>query len=299
MIYECPSCRTPQEAGQTVCPNCHAQFDGPVPADAVIPPPLIVKTAAPEADIAAETVPAEPGSAEPGSAEPNAAEPNSAEPNAGTGSPAETAPPLIEVKPPPVSVFPHPATSEPYLGTSAFPPPTYEQANTVSASPPQPLARLSRMLLIALPLVLLLVLGAVFYANSLYVGSDTLPVSLPIVRSSVPTAIPAAPVGTPTVLQGGGSSSSTSQDPRADLLAGRWVARSGEFYLFNSNGTGSHGNPVQQKPDQSFLWGLSQNRLMLYEDQNVPLRFNQGPDNSTIFLAAPSGHYVQFSRSKT
>ena len=283
MIYECPSCQAPQEAGQTVCSNCRAQFDGPVPADAVVPPPPIVKTVAPE---------------------PNAdAEAGAAETNKEAGSPAETIPPLVEVKPLPVSAPPQPATSEPYLGASPFPQPSYEpgavSTSPPSASPLPPLGRLFRMLLIAFPIVLLLVLGGVFYANSLNTESDPLPVSPPTVRSSAPTTAPAAPVGTPTILQGGGSGSSASPDPRTALLAGRWVARSGEFYVFNSSGTGSHGNPVQQKPDQSFLWGLAQNRLMLYEDQNVPLRFNQGPDNNTIFLAAPSGHYVQFSRSKT
>ena len=69
--------------------------------------------------------------------------------------------------------------------------------------------------------------------------------------------------------------------------------------MFNSDGTGSHGNPVTQQPEQTFLWGLVQNRVMLYRDKNEMLRFNAGPDDDTIFLAGETGSYIQYSRSKT
>ena len=100
------------------------------------------------------------------------------------------------------------------------------------------------------------------------------------------------------MLQGAGNTSSAAGDPRAKMLVGRWSAVSGDFYLFNSDGTGSRGNPVKQQQEQTFLWGLAQNRIMLYRDQNEQLRFNAGPDDNTIFLAAQTGHYVQYTRSK-
>ncbi len=280
MIYECPNCQTPQEAGQTICPHCHAQFDGPVPSDAIVPPIIVPPidaavlpsvAAAPEESAAAapSDAPSEPAAAEP-------------------------APTLVEVPPPPSSQ-PSP-NAQPYFTAQAYTPPSYESPEPVRS----PFGGLSRALLIAFPLVLVLVLGGVFYTNSLNTNSDTTPVTLPPARPSVSAApLPAAPVTSPTYLQGAGNTNNGSNDPRAKLLAGRWASKSGDYYVFNSDGTGSRGNPVKQQPEQAFLWGLVQNRLMLYMDKNEMLRFNAGPDDNTIFLGGQTGSYVQYSRSKT
>lgn len=37
MVYECLQCQMPQRHGAVTCPRCAARFDGPVPADAVVP----------------------------------------------------------------------------------------------------------------------------------------------------------------------------------------------------------------------------------------------------------------------
>ncbi len=162
-----------------------------------------------------------------------------------------------------------------------------------------PFGNLSRVLFIAFPIVLVLVLGGVFYTNSLNSDADTTPVPLPPVHSAPAAPLPAAPVTAPTYLQGGGNTSNTADDPRAKLLAGRWESKSGDFYVFNSDGTGSRGSLVKQQPEQAFLWGLVQNRVMLYMDKNHMLRFNAGPDDDTVFLAGDTGSYVQYSRSKS
>jgi hypothetical protein len=300
MIYECPSCRTPQEAGQTICSHCHAQFDGPVPSDAIIPatsepelPSAIEAKPITETDPTAETsvAPTEPISGEPILE----AQVQAAESEAQT---EDAAPPLVEV-PPPITPKPEPASnSQPYLTAPTYSPSAFTAPETASSSLTPP-SKLARPLLIAFPLILLLVLGSIFYANSLNTGSDTLPMPppAPVTHASVPIA--PAPITSPTVLQGAGNTNNTSDDPRAKMLAGHWVAPSGNFYVFNSDGTGSRGNPVKQQQEQTFLWGLVQNRLMLYMNQNETLRFNAGPDDNTIFLGAQTGHYIQFTRSKT
>jgi len=293
MIYECPNCQTPQEAGQTICPHCHAQFDGPVPSDAIVPPIIVPPIIVPPIIVPPIIVPPIDAAA----LSPAAAAPEEAAAAAPSDAPsepaaAEPAPTLVEVPPPPSSQ-PAPNT-QPYFTAQAYTPPSYESPEPVRS----PFGGLSRALLIAFPLVLVLVLGGVFYTNSLNTNSDTTPVTLPPARPSA-APLPAAPVTSPTYLQGAGNTNNASNDPRAKLLAGRWASKSGDYYVFNSDGTGSRGNPVKQQPEQAFLWGLVQNRLMLYMDKNEMLRFNAGPDDNTIFLGGQIGSYVQYSRSKT
>ena len=334
MIYECPNCQTPQEAGQTICPRCHAQFDGPVPDDAVVPaldaaaaegsaPEAAAEGSAPEAAAegsAPETAPttAAPPEAPPVFAAPEAppvfaapeappvfaapeAPPVFAVPEAPPVFAAPEAPPVFAAPEAPPAAAPSPLTAvsppgaQAYPDAPAYPPQSYAPRQPVTP----PFGSLSRVLLIAFPIVLVLVLGGVFWANSLNSDADTAPAPLPAVRSSALAPPPAAPVSTPTILQGAGNGSSTADDPRAKMLAGRWESKSGNFYVFHSDGTGSRGNPATQQPEQPFLWGLVQNRLMLYRDKNEQLRFNAGPDDDTIFLAGPTGPYVQYSRSKT
>jgi len=290
MIYECPNCQTPQEAGQTICPHCHAQFDGPVPSDAIVPP---AEAAAPGTVLEEAAVsPGDGASVEAASGD-GASE--AATPSAGAAAlpPAEAAAvssPLVEVPPP--------ASAPAFPPAQAYTPPADFSQEPLPAEPP--FGRLSRVLLIAFPIVLVLVLGGVFYTNSLNSDGDTTPVPLPPVHSSAPAAPPpAAPPTSPTYLQGGGNTNNPADDPRAKLLAGRWESKSGDYYVFNSDGTGSRGNPVKQQPEQAFLWGLVQNRVMLYMDKNQMLRFNAGPDDDTIFLAGEAGSYTQYSRSKT
>ena len=295
MIYECPNCQTPQEAGQTVCPHCHAQFDGPVPEDAVLPPG---ETAFPEA-----------ASPEVSASEAEPALTAEVAPAETIISAEATAPLLVEVPPPADSPTPPdappPPNSQPYLTPPSYSPPymsasyeqpAYEQPE-YALPPTQPFGGLSKVLLIAFPVVLVLVLGGVFYANSLNASGDAPPAPPPTVRASVP--LPPAPVTSPTYLQGAGNTTDASEDPHTQKMIGHWEAKSGDYYVFNIGGTGSRGNPAKQQPEQTFLWGLVQNRVMLYMDKNETLRFNPGPDNDTIFLGGQTGNYVQFSRSKT
>ena len=305
MIYECPNCRTPQDAGQTVCPNCHAEFDGPVPSDAVVPPPAEVEVLS-EADSGSIDEAGLEADAEVGAAPINevVAEPVSAAEIEAMRPQAEAVTQAEAPSEAPLTEMPTPASSsQPYLTAPSFSPPVYSAPDTDTTPSSPPFSRLSRALLVAFPIILVLVLGSVFYANSLNAGSDTVPAppSPPTVQASVPLPppSPAAPDTTPTVLQGAGNADSGADDLRAKILVGHWIAASGDFYVFSSDGSGSRGNPVKQQKEQTFLWGLVQNRLMLYRDQNEMLRFNAGPDDNTIFLAAQTGHYVQFSRSKT
>lgn len=275
MIYECPQCNAPQEAGVTSCPHCHAQFDGPVPDDAILPPP----EAAPPAE-AAPSLEARAGAA-------------AAPESASAIEEEQAAPALEEVKPPPLPPS--------YVPPSAYVPPPLPYAPPTSAPPPPmrpPLGGLTRALLFAFPIVLVLVLGGVYFAGTLNSQSEAVSTPAPAPPAPVVAAAP-VPVGSPVYLQGGANSNSADTDARTKLLVGRWEAKSLDFYVFKENGTGSRGNVSDQSKDEPFGWGLVQNRLMLYMDNNEMLRFNPGPDDDTIFLGPQTGHYVQYHRAKT
>lgn len=307
MIYDCPQCRMPQEAGQTVCPYCHAEFDGPVPADAVVPEshappaealPEVSEPPLSEEPLAEETAPeAEPIAEEAASEE--------EEPASGEAGPLNEAGPTVAAE----ALSPAPSGPAPYLTPPSYAPPPYSPPLSavmpLSYTAPSniggpPLGRLTRALLIAFPIVLVLVLGGVYLAGALNTDSDTDVVPLPTPAVSAPAPLPApAPDTSPVTLSGSGSNTNDGTDPHIKLLAGRWVSKADDFYVFSPDGTGSRGSALNPSGDQPFLWGLVQNRLMLYGAKNETLRFNVGPDSDTVFLAPQTGHYVQYSRAKS
>ena len=313
MIYDCPQCGTPQEAGQTVCPHCNAEFDGPVPADAVVPAaepapaetlstipdtPLVEAAAAPEEAAASEE--AAPGEAVPPTEDAPALEDA---PLREAEALDETAPPIIASEVP----FPAPSGPAPYLTPPSYAPPPYYSPSSSSVTPlpytapsglgAPPLGRLTRALLIAFPIVLVVVLGGVYIAGALNTESDVVPLPAPTASAQALPPTPAA--NTAPVTLSGGSNTEDGTDPHVKLLAGRWISKSDDFYVFNPDGTGSRGSALNPSADQPFLWGLVQNRLMLYGAKNETLRFNAGPDSDTVFLAPQTGHYIQYSRAKS
>ena len=311
MIYECPHCQSPQKAGQIACPHCQAQFDGPVPDDAEVPfseepvseEPVSEEAAPLQAAETADPAVAELAGTEPGpipsvekADERQSEEPHFEEPQTAETRLEETrleGKRLEEVKPPPVVVPP-----SPYFTPSSYSPPPYIPPPAAPPPTGPPLGRLTRALLIAFPIVLVLVLGGVYFAGTLNTEPDTTPVIPAVVQTAAPPP-PAVPVGSPLYLQGGQNTSAGADSPRHKMLEGRWQAANGTQYTFNSNGTGLRGNPAAQQADQSFLWGLVQNRLMLYMDKNETLRFNPGPNDDTIFLAPENGQYLQYTRAKS
>ncbi len=310
MIYDCPQCGRPQEAGRTACPYCHAEFDGPVPADAVVPAaaPAPVEAAAPD------TPPVEEGTAEPGeaAATKGAASSEAAseaasvseDPPGSEAAPGESTPPPSVAAEAPPSI---PSGPAPYLTPPSYAPPPYSPSSssvtplpytTPSSIGAPPLGRLTRALLLAFPIVLVLVLGGVYLAGTLNTESDAGQDPLPAAHAS--TSMPPSPAqAVSPVTLSGGSNTNDSSDPHHKLLEGRWVSKSDDFYVFNPDGTGSRGSALNPSADQPFLWGLVQNRLMLYGAKNETLRFNVGPDSDTVFLAPRTGHYVQYSRAKS
>lgn len=294
MIYDCPQCGRPQEAGHTACPYCHAEFDGPVPADAIVPasvpPPAEAASAAPDAPPGAVAALEE-------------AAPSEAASDLEAAPPAEAAPPLVAAEAP----SPAPPGPAPYLTPPSYAPPPYSPSlssvtplpyTTTPGAGAPPLGRLTRVLLIAFPIVLVLVLGGVYLAGTLNTESDAVPDPLPVVHASAPLP-PSPPQAVSPVTLAGGSNTNDDSDPHHKLLEGRWVSKSDEFYVFNPDGTGSRGSALNPSADQPFLWGLAQNRLMLYGAKNETMRFNVGPDSDTVFLAPQTGHYVQYSRAKS
>ena len=271
MIYECPNCHVPQAAGRTSCHHCGAEFDGPVPVDALVP-----ETAA-----AADAAPVNAAMPEPPVVQEVYATPQASR---------EAEPPVYQ-SPPPYQ-----------------PPPSYQPApgyQQPAYAPPPPAAagfRLPKALLIAIPIVLVLVLGAVFFANSLNQGGDAStppPAAAPAVAE---LAAPAPmPHGSPLVLSGSaGAAGSTGSNPSTAWLIGRWQSKSTDFYVFNENGTGYRGSISGKQEKESFLWVLVQKQLVLYADAEKPekLAFSQGSDDATMYLRDTNGRYVQYTRTK-
>lgn len=306
MIYECPQCQMPQAAGQTVCPHCHAEFDGPVPDDAIVLPGTEAMPTGPEAELAGpEAEPA--GEAAVGSAKAYPAAAEKAGPQSDPGpmpldppSAADAAPPVSAAPPPATSPPPVSSGSEPYLTPPSYAPPPYTPpvAGMPYAPAAAPFGKLTRVLLIAFPVVFVLVLLGVYFAGTLNTEADTAPEQAISTRPEAVAPPPPAPVGDPVLLQGG-SNTNDGSDPRVKLLAGRWTSKADTFYVFNADGTGSRGSTADPSKEQSFLWGLVQNRLMLYGSKNEALRFSTGPDNDTVYLAPQTGHAIQYSRVKT
>lgn len=296
MIYECPNCHVPQAAGHTACYQCGAEFDSPVPEDAIIPREAAMP---PENSELAEPVGAETASPVTEIAD---------APILATASPP---PPVLEEVFAPPPQF-QPSEMPPYQASPAYQAaPAYQQSSGYlppAYTPTQaPASRFSlpKALLIAIPIVLVLVLGAVFFANSLNQSADTA-ASTPAVTIAEPAVpIPASPVphGSPLILSGGagGSTSTTDSNPNIAWLVGRWQNQSTDYYVFNENGSGNRGSSVGKQAKSSFLWVLNQKQLVLYADPAPPekLAFSQGNDDATMFLRGTDGQYIQYARAKT
>lgn len=308
MIYECPHCHAPQEAGHTACPECGAEFDGPVPEDAVLPAASAVSPLEP-APLAPEPLPE--------------ATSDTPDPVAETAPAVETVPETVVEANTPVTEASPPASdfvvtpTEPLLETvrppaeeapyqrAAFQPPSYSAAPAYSP-PPLPTggaqaytkrraaSPLPKILLIALPFVLLLVVVGYLVSRNLDGGADTASTALPVLAPLPPTPAP-GPVGSPTVLPGG--TTAAADDTRVKWLAGRWQSKNTDYYVFNENGSGSQGSVSGKLSTQDFLWRIVGSNLMLYgapKDQEV--RFSVGPDDSTVYLRDSSGKAIQFTR---
>lgn len=284
MIYECPTCHTPQAAGRTSCLSCGADFDGAVPDDALVPetPDALVP------DVASAEASGEHSEVE----------------TIATPVMETSAPPTAPEPPPRLEFVPPPAPA-PYEPPVYQPPPAYVAPPTypMNAQPPpsQSGIALPRGLLIALPVVLVLVLGVVFFTRSLDQSSGTSPAPATSPPVTAPIATPVAaptPVSGAVSLQGGGASSQSGSS-MAKWLAGRWQAKSSDYYVFNDNGTGSRGTLTGKLASDSFVWVMSQSQITLYlADKQEKLALSPGTDDSTLFLRGEDGRYVQFVRTK-
>ena len=290
MIYECPNCHVPQAAGHTACHQCGAEFDSPVPEDALVP----AETIAPESGLHEEAIPETVSLANKSTHETRSPEPPVLE---------EVFAPAPQFQPsemPPYQAPPAYQAAPDYQQPSGYLPPAYTPAQA-------PVSRfnLPKALLIAIPIVLLFVLGAVFFANSLNQSADTAPAppALTVPDTTMPVVAPPVPHGSPLVLSEGtgGSASTTDSNPSIAWLVGRWQNKATDYYVFNDNGTGYRGSSGGKQAKGSFLWVLNQKQLVLYADAAAPekLAFSQGNDDSTMYLRGSDDRYVQYARAKT
>lgn len=281
MIYECPTCHAPQAAGRTACHNCGAEFDGAVPDDATLPEPV----AAPE------PAPAPQASVAP------AALPPAQEPVMTVAAPSEEPPILQEVKPPPAT----PDESPVYQPAPFQPPPPYVPPPVYPgypSAPPKSGLQIPKAVWIAVPLALVLVLGVVFFVNSLNGDTDTpQPLSTPGPVAAPPDSTPAAP-GDPLFLSGGQSFSRAGNFAVTKWLVGRWQAKTTDYYVFNDDGTGLGGTVTGKLTPETFRWVLVQNQLILTGDKQQKLVLGKGAGDSSILLRGADGRYVEFSRAK-
>ena len=284
MIYECPNCHVPQAAGHTACHQCGAEFDSPVPEDALVP----AETIAPESGLHEEALPETVSLA-----------------NESTHETRFPEPPVLEEVFAPAPQF-QPSEMPPYQA-----PPSYQPAPgylpPAYTAPPAPVSRFSlpKALLIAIPIVLLFVLGAVFFANSLNQSADTAPAppALTVPDTTIPVVAPPVPHGSPLVLSGGSgtASNTTETNPNIAWLVGRWQNKATDYYVFDDNGNGNRGSSGGKLAKGSFLWVLNQKQLVLYTDATTAekLAFSQGSDDATMYLRGSDDRYVQYTRAKT
>lgn len=328
MIYECPNCHTPQASGRTACRHCGAEFDSAVPGDAFVPdgtapepsPPVPVVAAAPdpgpdgpaalEAERTGAIVYDAPASKE---ADPVAAGQIAVEPVAqeAAAEEAEPSPPQSDTLAPPLEAPPPSAAETLPYQSSPYPAPAYQAVPAhagpadTAAPPPAPQRpsldkTLTRALLIAFPIVLVLVLGAVFFSHSLDSGQDTAPTPLPAIVPTAASTSSGTPAAPPYVLSGAGASTGADEDPRTRRMVGRWESKKLNFFVFNENKTGTRGSLTGKGPPETFLWALVRNHLILYADKQEQLTYSKGPDEDTMFLRGPGGgKYVQYARTKT
>ena len=289
MIYECPNCHVPQAAGHTACHQCGAEFDSPVPEDAMVPS----ETVAPVSALHEEAVPEVVSLADGPALETHAPETRAPEP------------PVLEEVFAPAPQF-EPSEMPPYQAPPAYQPaPGYLPPAYTAPRAPASRFSLPKALLIAIPIVLLFVLGAVFFANSLNQSADTAPATpaLIVPDTTMPVVAPPVPHGSPLILSGGtgGSASTTDSNPNIAWLVGRWQNKATDYYVFNDNGTGYRGSSGGKQAKGSFLWVLNQKQLVLYADAAAPekLAFSQGNDDSTMYLRGSDDRYVQYARAKT
>lgn len=296
MIYECPNCHTPQEAGQMSCPDCGAEFDGPVPDDAILPAsatPDDSTAAAQSPEAVLNTPAAEPLPPVTPARESFAPEALVSEELAPEEPRLETVRPPADEMPPTLGTYQPP----PYIPPPAYAPPPAAVGAQAYTARQTPSGTLPKALLIAAPIVLVLVVGGLLYSRTLEGGSEAAsPTPPPVSRAFAPPPRPAiAPVGSPTVLPGG--TSAAAADPRVQWLGGRWEAKNSDFYVFNANGSGSQGSVTGKLPARSFLWRIVQNQLVLYgtaKDQQI--RFGVGPDDNTVYLSDGTDKPLQFTR---
>ena len=275
MIYECPTCHAPQAAGRTACDECGAEFDGAVPDDATLPetaPPFIAEVSAADSDL-----------------------PPTSEPEMPPIMPEPDPPQLQEVMPPPAPLGGPAFQPAPFQPPPPYTPPLYPAQ---PLSPPPAGFRIPKAALIAIPLVLALILGVVFFVSSM----NQEPAALLPAPAAPMAAIP-APVtpGAPVTLLGGQSFSragSAGSSAVSKWLIGRWQAKTTNYYVLNEDGTGLGGSVTGKQAPETFRWVLVQNQLLLTNDKQQKLVVSKGAGGNSIFLRGDDGQYVEYARVK-
>ena len=262
MMYECVRCKTVLAAGSTECPQCGMKFDRPIPDDATLS----------EQPLQQDEVIVPP-------------------------------PPVMEeeVVPPPspagyITPVPNPYPA-PAPASYSPPPPMPVYVTPPSSSG---LSSTNKILLIAVPLCLILLVGSFFIIQSLNQGNNT-PAAPPQVATTTPSVAPpppAAPGLAPLEASpgaGGGTSPSDANNP-TQFLVGRWQSKSQNFYVFSGDGSGSRGAVSDSKNNENFTWALINNELDVHGSKDEKLAYSPGPDHNTMFLRQANGHYEQYSR---
>ncbi len=115
------------------------------------------------------------------------------------------------------------------------------------------------------------------------------------------SGVPSAPTVNlaPVQLSGGsGSSGGTGTAASSDdaALQGRWQAKNLDFYVFNSDGTGSRGNSNNPAKADNFTWVVTGSQLVLNGKKEERMSFSTGPEATILYLHTPDGHYTQFAK---
>lgn len=116
----------------------------------------------------------------------------------------------------------------------------------------------------------------------------------------IPSAAPAGSLAPVQLSAGTGSSSGAAEAAGGDTaLQGRWQAKNMDFYVFNSDGSGSRGNATNPAKTDTFTWVVTNNQLVLNAKKEERLTFSTGPDGSILYLRMPDGRYVKYTHVGT
>ena len=98
----------------------------------------------------------------------------------------------------------------------------------------------------------------------------------------------------PVTLPSGGAGSGSATQNNGGAMVGHWQSKTGGFYQFNADGTGSRSNGGHT---ESFTWVLDENTIVIHAHRTESIHFSSGPDANSLYISSASGRYELYTRA--